>query len=164
VINETDRPFVSGQIQAFDVEENIVTFADWSDELELPGDVTMNLVSGLKKYLPHGAYLRVDLKPGHWLSYGVGDRIPALFRDKDVLIAGSDAELVGRYSGPGDLMMSGLVWPEAVGYISGTAYLVREEKERGQIIAFANDPVFRGYSHGTTRLFLNAVVLGSAYK
>lgn len=164
VINETVRPFVSGQIQAFDVEENIVTFADWSDELELPDDVKMNLVSGLKKYLPHGAYLRVDLKPGHWLSYGVGDRIPALFRDKDVLIAGSDAELVGRYSGPGDLMMSGLVWPEAVGYISGTAYLVREEKERGQIIAFANDPVFRGYSHGTTRLFLNAVVLGSAYK
>jgi hypothetical protein len=60
-------------------------------------------------------------------------------------------------------MLSGLVWPEAVGYIAGTAYLADEQRGRGHIIAFANDPVFRGYSLGTARLFLNAVIFGTAY-
>ena len=31
---------------------------------------------------------------------------------------------------------------------------------RGQIILFADDPNFRGYFWGTSRLFLNAVLLG----
>jgi hypothetical protein len=56
-------------------------------------------------------------------------------------------------------MMSGLVWPEAVGYIAGSTYLGLEDKGKGKIISFANDPAFRGYSLGTTRILLNAIYL-----
>ena len=163
VISDVARRFVSDDFESFRIAENISSFAEWTVDLALPEEDKFKLASGIKKYLPRGAYLRVELKPGHWLTYGVGDKVPALFRDKDTLLSGIDAELVGRYAGPDELMMSGLVWPEAVGYIAGTSYLTRERKGRGQIITFANDPVFRGYSLGTSRLFLNAVILGGAY-
>ena len=69
----------------------------------------------------------MELRPKHFLSYGMGEQLPVLFNDvEDVLIAGADAELVGRYAAPETLMLSGLVWPEATGYIAGTAYLVPE--------------------------------------
>lgn len=38
------------------------------------------------------------------------------------------------------------------------------DQSAGQIICFAGDPVFRGYSLGTQRLFLNAVILGPAFR
>ena len=164
VISDVARRFVSDDFESFKISENISSFAEWTADLALPEEEKFNLASGIKKYLPRGAYLRVELKPSHWLTYGVGDKVPALFRDKDALLSGTDAELVGRYAGPNELMMSGLVWPEAVGYIAGTSYLTQERKGRGQIITFANDPIFRGYSLGTSRLFLNAVILGGAYK
>jgi hypothetical protein len=113
------------------------------------------------KYLPKGAYLRVDLKPQHWLGYGSSERLPVLFRESDTFIVDNAAiELVGRYAAPQELVLSGLVWPEAAGFIADTAYLLRERQGRGQVILFATDPVFRGYSLGTRRLFLNAAILG----
>lgn len=118
----------------------------------------------LRRYLPRGAYLSVDLKPTHWLASGVSARLPAMFRESETLIADAGTEVVGRYGEPRELAMSGLVWPEAVGYIAGTAQLVREKHGAGQVILFAGDPVFRGYSLGTQRLFLNATVLGPAFK
>jgi hypothetical protein len=117
----------------------------------------------LRKYLPRGAYLKVQLKPQHWLAFEVGEKIPALFREADALIADGEVEAVGRYDNVKDLAIAGLIWPEAVGYIADTAYVVRESLGQGQIILFANDPVFRGYSLGTERLFLNAVILGPAF-
>ena len=162
IIGDTARHFVMDEFSRFDDTNEISTFVEWSAGLDLPDDDKIRLAAAPMRYLPHGAYLRVDLKPKHRLGYGVGDKIPALFRDEDVLVPGESSQLIARYASPGNLMLSGLVWPEAVGYIAGTAYLIQEQKDRGRIIAFANDPVFRGYSLGTARLFLNAVLLAGA--
>ena len=115
----------------------------------------------LRRFLPSGAILRVDLDPEHWLNYGAGERVPVLTGRGDGLLAIDPVTSAGRYAGPGSLHLGGLLWPEAVGRISQTAYLTREAKGRGQMILFAGDPNFRGYFKGTQRLFLNAVILGS---
>jgi hypothetical protein len=104
--------------------------------------------------------LRADLDPEHWLAYGVGERVAVLVRRGDALLARDPVETVGRYSAPATLHLGGLLWPEAVGRISQTAFASREAKGRGQVILFASDPNFRGYFWGSERLFLNAVVLG----
>ncbi len=114
----------------------------------------------LRRFLPSGAILRVDLDPERWLSYGVGRRVPAIVGRRDALIARDPVTTVGRYAAPASLHLGGLLWPEAVGYLSQTAFPPRERKGRGQVILFANDPNFRGYFLGTERLFLNAVLLG----
>jgi hypothetical protein len=58
------------------------------------------------------------------------------------------------------LRMSGLLWPEAAQRIVNSAYLTRESRGQGQIILFAAQPVFRGATLGSNRLFLNALVFG----
>jgi hypothetical protein len=78
--------------------------------------------------------------------------------------AAAGIDVVGRYAPPRELALSGLVWPEAVGYLAGTAYLLRERVGAGQVVSFAGDPVFRGYSLGTERLLLNALILGPALR
>ncbi len=114
----------------------------------------------LRRFMPSGAILRVDLDPEHWLSYGCGDRAAALMSGDDALLARDPAMTAGRFAAPEVLQLGGLLWPEAAGRIAQTAYLTREASGRGQVILFANDPNFRGYFWGTERLFLNAVLLG----
>jgi hypothetical protein len=114
----------------------------------------------LRRFMPSGAILRVDLDPGHWLAYGCGDRAAAMTRGDDALLARDPAATVGRYAAPGVLQLGGLLWPEGAGRIAQTAYLTREASGRGQVILFAGDPNFRGYFWGTERLFLNAALLG----
>lgn len=166
VVGGAARPFVDDDFEPFRFDDRIPDFETWAAGSGLPEQDARELVSGLAKYLPHGAYLRVGLKPKHWLGYGVGAGLPVLFREQDTLIApvGGSPELVGRYAGVRELMLSGLVWPEATGYIAGTAWLARQELGAGEWIAFASNPVFRGYSLGTERPFLNAVLMGSGYQ
>ncbi len=58
------------------------------------------------------------------------------------------------------LRMSGLLWPEAAQRLANAAYITRERRGAGQVILIAGDPVFRGSTLGTGRLFLNAVIYG----
>ncbi|MBL8271478.1 M14 family zinc carboxypeptidase [Steroidobacter sp.] len=148
------RAFLSDEVVPFE-------FPDHAAVLE-PGDLGLGDV--LRKFLPRGAYVAARLKPMHWAGFGVSPRLPVLFREDDALIAEGGADLAGCYETPTRLALSGLLWPEAVGYIANTAYLVRERHGSGQVLLFAADPVFRGYSLGTQRLFLNAALLGPAFR
>lgn len=68
-----------------------------------------------------------------------------------------------RFAPPGQelrLRMSGLLWPEAADRLAHAAYCTRERVGDGQLILFSGNPLFRGVSRGTSRIFLNAVVLG----
>jgi hypothetical protein len=114
----------------------------------------------LRRFLPSGALLRVDLDPEHWLAFGAGDRAAVMMRARDVLLARDPVATAARFAAPETLHLGGLLWPEAAGRIAQTAFLTREPLGRGQIILFSNDPNFRGYFWGTERLFLNAVLLG----
>lgn len=164
-------PVLSASARAFDPEnkgfalqENTRSFNEWASDANTSLPSLEKIAAKTKNYLPRGAYVTTYLKPKHWLAYGVGSQIPDLFRAEDALISGDSAELVGRYAAGDQLMLSGLIWPEANGYISGTAALVQERNGDGQVISFANDPLFRGYSLGTARLFMNALLLGNTFK
>ncbi len=61
-----------------------------------------------------------------------------------------------------NLRMSGLLWPEAAQRLANAAYLTRDPKGKGQVILFADQPMYRGATLGTNRLLLNAIVYGPA--
>ena len=65
-----------------------------------------------------------------------------------------------RLSQEDDLRLAGLLWPEARVRIAGAAWLTVERLGRGQVISFADSPVFRGSWRATSRLFGNAVLVG----
>jgi hypothetical protein len=83
-----------------------------------------------------------------------------MYGTSNVLMAMSPVETIARLAEPESLRLGGLLWPEARRRLADAAFLTRERMGRGQVILFATDPVFRGYMHGTIRLFLNAVILG----
>ncbi len=163
VVSPVARRFIADSDPWFDFTDRILTLSEWSADVPLADKDRIRLAKRMQSYLPSGAYLRVDLKPKHFLTYSMGGNVPVLFGNVgDVLVAGDRAELVARYAGPQDLMLSGMVWPEATGYIAGTAYLVLEPSGKGKVISFATNPLFRGYSLGTARLFMNALLLANA--
>jgi hypothetical protein len=163
VVSPVARRFIADSDSWFDFRDRIRTLDEWSAGVPLTDQDRIRLARGMQRYLPSGAYLRVVLKPKHFLTHAMSDDLPVLFGNVgDVLVAGDRAELVARFAGPEDLMLSGLVWPEAAGYIAGTAYLVLEPSGKGKVISFAANPLFRGYSLGTARLFMNALLLANA--
>jgi hypothetical protein len=112
-----------------------------------------------------GAILRARFDPEHPLAAGSGGEM-------GVMVAGSRVFTpltldrgtnVGVYAPLDELVMSGIVWEEAQPQLANKAFLMRQSLGRGKVIAFAEDPNYRGYAEGTQLLFMNAVILGPAF-
>jgi hypothetical protein len=59
--------------------------------------------------------------------------------------------------------LAGFAAPELVEQISQSAALVAQNYGKGRIIAMTDNPVFRGYFNGSSRLLVNALYLGKAF-
>lgn len=165
VISPAARPFLKGAAtEGFKLPATAPSLDKWLADVPAPESLRSSAGQLLRRYLPRGAYLSVELRPGDWLTLDVPNRLPAMFRESDAWIAEAGSDTVGRYDESTQLVLSGLVWPEAVGYIADTAHLIRERRGMGQVLLFANDPLFRGYSLGTQRLFMNAAFFGPAFR
>ena len=130
-----------------------------------PGTESATLVSDdedawLRRFSPQGAILRANLKSDHWIAGGVGDKVPVMVRSDLALLGKLPGQTLGRFAEADRLRLSGLLWPEAQERLAGNAYLYREARGRGQMIAFMGNPAYRAAFHGTSRLLLNAVLLG----
>jgi hypothetical protein len=112
-----------------------------------------------------GAILRVLLDPGHVLGAGAGPELGAMVSGSRVFtpVTLDRGRNVGVYAPLDRLVMSGIVWDEARPQLASKAFLIQQPTGRGRVIAFAEDPNFRGYAEATQLLFINAVVLGPAF-
>jgi hypothetical protein len=112
-----------------------------------------------------GAIVRVALDGTHVLTAGSQREIGAMVSGSRIftplrLDRGTN---VGVYAPLDRLVMSGIVWEEARPQLASKAFLMHQPLGRGRIIAFAEDPNFRGYAEATQLLFINAVLLGPAF-
>ena len=140
----------------------------------------------LRIFMPSGAMVAGRTDQKHWLTAGSPDVLPLLYSNQPLLMSDDSSEAVVRagvyrpfkrkesstekknadrwFTLPEgqtlNVRLSGLLWPEAQQRIANTAYLTREASGKGQIILFSGQPNFRGASHGTNRLLLNAIVYG----
>ncbi len=126
---------------------------DYLDAI-VPGDESPESVAG--------GILRAILDTTHWLASGTDGEIGVLVEGNRVfrpltLDVGTN---VGRYGGADDLVLSGVVWDEAVPQLANKAFLMHQPWGRGQIVAFAEDPNYRAYTEAASLLFMNAVLLG----
>jgi len=112
------------------------------------------------KFMPRGTILNVNLNDESWLTYGVGKKVPAILYSNYSLLSKNPVQTIGRFGDFKNIRLSGLMWPEAKERLVNSAYLTREKLGNGQLVMFAGEPNFRAYFHGTTRLLLNAVILG----
>ena len=119
-----------------------------------------------RRFTVPGAIMRVEIDRQYWLSAGYDDgELPALVGSDRIYLApdgppSSQRRVVARYASDGALELSGHAWDESLERLPGAVFLYEERVGEGRVIAFAEEPNFRGYWRGANRLFLNAVILG----
>jgi hypothetical protein len=113
-----------------------------------------------------GALLRVTLDTEHWLAAGSDGEVAALVEGPRVFapITLDKGRNAGVYAAQDRLVASGLVWDDARELLARRAFLIEQPMGSGRIVAFAEDPNYRGFSEATSLLFMNAVLIGPALR
>ncbi|MBN1421401.1 MAG: hypothetical protein JXP34_21690 [Planctomycetes bacterium] len=111
-------------------------------------------------FSPEGTILRAEADLEHWLTLGCAADVPVFAQGSHVLLARHPVAVPLRFAASERLRLSGLLWPEAAARIAGSAYATVERRGRGQVILFADHPAYRAYWRTTTRVLLNAILLG----
>ena len=112
-----------------------------------------------------GAHFDVVLDRTHWLTQGFErPRQTVLLEGSTFFRLSKEGSNVGVFAPTGTLVRGGFVWPgNTERLLRNTAYLIEESIGGGHLVAFANEPMFRGWWRALDRLVLNAIVLGPAY-
>ncbi len=149
----------------WDGDANNQTYTDSNDEKNKKEKSTD--IKKLKRddewqqiFSPHGAFLLAELNPEHWLSFGLGERLPVFFSGRNCFFSKHPVETPVRLAAEKELRLSGLLWPEARNRIADSAYATVEKLGSGQIILFATDPTYRMWLAAEQRLLKNAILLG----
>ncbi len=143
-----------------------VVLADWVRPLLAPGlkkvpeEDLERADARLRRFRPRGAFLLAELDTDTFLTWGLGEELPVLVNAPFALVTDVPGVTVVRLASPERMHLGGLLWPEAAGRWSGTAWLTRESVGRGQVLLFLENPAFRGVTLGARRLLVNAVVYG----
>jgi hypothetical protein len=109
---------------------------------------------------PGGLY-EVVLDPGHWMAYGMSERVPVLVRRPGGFTVTDRGVNVAVFS-PTPLL-SGYAPQEVPARLARRSWLIVENVGRGKAVLFADNPLFRMFVEGQFQLVLNAVVLGPGW-
>jgi len=110
-----------------------------------------------------GILARVLMNMEHWMSSGTDGEIQGMVEGDRVFapLTLDRGTNVGLYADRERLLASGLMWNEARTQLAQKAFLLHQPMGQGKIVAFAEDPNFRGFAEQTQLLFMNAVLLGA---
>ncbi len=107
-----------------------------------------------------GTILRGVVDNTHPLGFGMREQVPLLNETAPIFeLTGKGENVV--YFPKENLKLSGFLTSDNEKKIAQSAYLLRERQGRGFVILFADNPAFRGFWDGTTRLLLNAIYFGN---
>lgn len=112
-----------------------------------------------------GVLAQVEVDRSHWLSAGLPDRLTVLVVGSAIYepLRQDEGTNVLRYVSAADLPVAGHLWAENRAQLAFKPYVMANDVGRGQVIAFTQDPTFRGFLHGQDVLFLNAIFRGAAH-
>ncbi|WP_421729880.1 M14 family metallopeptidase [Brevundimonas sp.] len=112
-----------------------------------------------------GVLARAEMDPEHWLSAGVAPVVNVLVKGSDIYgpLKRGEGRNVARFGSADDLLASGQLWAENRRQLAYKPAVMVNEQGRGVIIAFVQDPTFRGYMSGLEPLLANAIFHGPAH-
>lgn len=108
-----------------------------------------------------GSIFRAGLDLTHPLAYGFAEAQVALFRDHETLLEGAPSAYAAPVRYAAEPLLAGFVSPENQKRLGRTPAVVATRLGRGTVVRFVDNPNFRGFWYGSSRLFLNAVFLGA---
>ncbi len=112
-----------------------------------------------------GAHFDVVLDKSHWLTFGYEQqRMTVMLETNTFLKLSKEGANVAVFPTTGPLKRAGFTFPDNTErLLKGTALLVHEKIGGGHLVAFANDPMFRGFWRALDRLVMNAALLGPSF-
>lgn len=110
-----------------------------------------------------GMIAMIDIDPTHPLFYGyVRDQLPVFKRGNDYYKAvKKNVNFPGRYSQ--SPVLSGYLHAENKAKMPGAVSVFNASIGRGKVIGLVDNPTFRGYFWGNSKLFANAFFLGHSF-
>ncbi|WP_333797110.1 M14 metallopeptidase family protein [Rheinheimera sp.] len=110
-----------------------------------------------------GAIFQLELDLSHPLSFGLPRAELPVFKNDLMLLktANKDFVTVGTYRSGKQL--AGFVAPELAGQISESPALLAQTMGKGRVIVMVDNPVFRGYFTGSSRILVNALYFAKAF-
>jgi hypothetical protein len=150
---------VGGAVDFAREELGLLSLRDWYEVQEEDGG------EPLQRFGVPGALFGGTVDGTWWLASGLDEDLPVLVNSDRIYLppAGppdASSRVVVRYADDAPTPRSGHAWAESVERLPGAVFAYEERVGSGRIVAFAEDPSFRGYWRGPDRLLLNAVVFG----
>jgi hypothetical protein len=113
---------------------------------------------GLKR-VP-GAALKATLDITHPLAFGMDKQVFSLKSGAEALKANPDLQTVGRYdSNPEALLSSGYASMDNRKHLAGNVFAAVQPLGKGKVVFLLDNPQFRMYWRGPSRMMQNAVML-----
>ncbi|MDX2141966.1 MAG: M14 family metallopeptidase [Rhodospirillaceae bacterium] len=110
-----------------------------------------------------GTIFQGQVDRAHPIGFGGASPTMPVFRDARVILGRSKnpfATVVAYADAP---QLAGYVSAENLKKLAGSAAVIADRRGKGSVILFADDPAFRAYWHGTTKLFFNAIFFSTAF-
>ena len=96
----------------------------------------------------------------HPLCYGYYDNRISLFKNDNIFMEPAKNPFSNPVVYTDDPLLSGYISEENLEKVKNSAAVNVSVFGRGKIIAFADNPNFRGFWYGTNRIFINSLFLG----
>lgn len=110
-----------------------------------------------------GAIYQAELDLSHPLTFGLTRATLPVFKNSTLLLQPSPMPFVNVALYSSLPQLAGYTAPEYLPRISQSAVLLAHNIGKGRVIAMSDNPVFRGYFYGSSRLLVNALYLGTAF-
>ncbi len=107
-----------------------------------------------------GSIFNTTLDLSHPLGYGYNSSLLRVFRDSTLFMERAENPYATPLQYTDAPLASGYVSQENIDRMAGTAAIVVTAHGSGRVIAMTDNPNFRAFWFGTTRLFMNAVFFG----
>lgn len=110
-----------------------------------------------------GAIYQAELDLSHPLTFGLTRDTLPVFKNSTLLLQPANVPFVNVALYSSAPQLAGYTAPEYVPRISQSAALLAHNLGKGRVIAMTDNPVFRGYFYGSSRLLVNALYLGHSF-
>ncbi|HEY1007569.1 MAG TPA: M14 family metallopeptidase [Sphingobacteriaceae bacterium] len=111
------------------------------------------------RYIP-GAIFNTRVDRTHPLLYGIRSDAVPVFREGTNMFEKPANPFVTPVSYTDKPLIAGYITRENEKLLAGSAAVISNAFGRGQVISFADNPNFRAFWFGTSKLFMNAVFFG----
>ena len=133
--------------------------SDSEDDRPAPVELTLEerQQRGVENRVP-GSLFNAQIDTSHPLSAGAGEWVGVIKRNSGTLDVRDFDQVIARYAE--DPLIGGVASERNRERIAGEPFMTAHRVGGGWVICLADDTTFRGFTHGSMRLLLNALIYG----